>query len=134
MDPDDLRRHARESLQFTAAAGGAAGATFTLTVPTRLHMQLCLLEAAGPGYAGGKLDAAARLRYRRLELLRAVIGWNGVRERHIAPGAGDAPQPFDASLVELLLDAQPDWEDALGEALLAEQEKRAVARDTAEKN
>lgn len=130
MDASDLRRHALAARQFGVAVGD--GVSVTLTDLTRLQMQLALLEAAGVGRA---LDSAAKLRFRRLELLRAVSGWSGVRERHLVPGAAtDADVPFDAELVELLLDAQPAWEDALGAALVERGEKRAAALDTAAKN
>ena len=133
MEPADIRRHALAALQFNVEAE-PAGPSFTLCVPTRLQMQLCLLEATGG--TGQRFDAAARLRYRRLELLRAVTAWSGVCESHILgprPG-GDEPLPFDATLVEPLLDAQPAWEDALGAALIEKTAERAAAQDTAAKN
>lgn len=130
MEASELRRHALAARQFVVEVG--EGVSVTLTDLTRLQMQLALLEAAGQTRA---LDASAKLRYRRLELQRAVVGWAGVRDRHIAPDAlTDDPVPFDADLVELLLDARPAWEDALGAALAERSEKRAAALDTAAKN
>ena len=133
MDAADLRRHALAARQFGVAVG-ADGVSVTLTEPTRLQMQLALLEAIGASDAP-RMDAAAKLRYRRLELLRAVTGWSGVRERHLAPEAPtDEPVPFDAGLVELLLDAQPEWEDAISSALVERAGKRAQALEKAAKN
>lgn len=129
MDLAGLRDQARQARQFEARID--AEVSFTLQAPTRLQMQLGLIEAAG---ANARLDAAAKLRYLRLELMRAIVGWSGVRECHLLAGAGDAPQPFDPSLVEILLDEQPAWEDALVVALRAEQERRDAARSTAAKN
>ena len=41
---------------------------------------------------------------------------------------------WDATAVELLLDAQPEWAEALGSALLDRMAQRREDRDTAEKN
>lgn len=131
MDRDELRAQARQARQISVPLDDAAGIAVTITLPTRYEMQLCLLEAAG---VGQHIDAAAKLRYRRLELLRAVAGWAGIRERHVLAAGSDAPLPFDAGLVDLLLDAQPAWEDTIGSALLDELAKRNKLRDTAEKN
>ena len=132
MDAADLRRPALAARQFSVQVSD--GVSLTLVDLTRLQMRLALLEAIGAGQAQ-RMDSAAQLRYRRLELLRAVAGWSGVRDRHIAPQApADEPVPFDADLVELLLDAQPEWEDTLSAALGQRAHARAEALDTAAKN
>jgi hypothetical protein len=135
MDVDTIRRKALAARQFQVAAGPAV---FTLCMPTKLDAQLAYMRSA---MHEGTRDPAAMVRTQRALLLGAVVGWSGVLGAHVlgeVEAATDAdkaePLPFDAQVVELLLDAQPDWEQALSSALVERINARAAVEDTAAKN
>jgi hypothetical protein len=56
--------------------------------------------------------------------------------QHVLPdeAGGTQPLPWEPGAVELLLDAQPDWDDRLTRALLDQLSRRRIVEDTAAKN
>ena len=134
MDVETIRRKALAARQFDVPAGPGV---FSLRVPTKLEAQLAYVRSATHD---GARDPAAMLRTQRALLVGAIVGWTGVLGCHVLDGlaATDAdkaePLPFDASVVELLLDAQPDWEQTLSTALVERINARSAVEDTAAKN
>jgi hypothetical protein len=128
MELADIKRNALAARQFSVEV---ASATFTLTIPTKMQSSICYTEAA----TKGKFDRVAMIRFQRSLMLTAVSGWSGVLLRHALPGhEGDEPFDFDADGVELLMDAQPDWEETLTAKLLDKIAERKAKEDTAAKN
>jgi hypothetical protein len=134
MDLETLKRKAAAALQFSVPASAKCPASFTLRLPTRFEASVCYTRVA---QHEGARDPAAMVRLQRALLLGAVVGWEGVRKSHLLPGLPpeqDGALEFDPAAVELLLDAQPDWEEALTAELLAKRSQRAAVEDTATKN
>ena len=66
-----------------------------------------------------RLTSAVSLRFHRALLVLAVVGWSGVTVRHVLPThATDEAFDFEPGAVEVLFDAQPEWEGKLLQALL----------------
>jgi hypothetical protein len=86
--------------------------------------------------AGIQNDQAAIVVLQRALLVAAVVGWVGVCVGDVLQGHANATDAldWDATAVELLLDAQPEWAEALGNALLDRMAQRREDRDTAKKN
>lgn len=110
-DLADLRARALAAREFTHTVGEC---TFVLRVPTRTEMRQV---AHQHGLLQGGEDAMSLLLLQGHLLRRAVVGWTGVRKRHLAPGAGDDPLPWSAAAVDLWVDANPDEADSLGGVL-----------------
>lgn len=129
MDADTLRRQALAARQFKVQIDAAE---FTLTAPTHLESQVLYERAAADEHGFGSV---ARLKFLRAMLVSAVAGWSGVLLRDALPAhEGDEALAFDAGVVEVLLDAQPEWEARLSSELMAAVVSRRTARDTAAKN
>lgn len=109
----ELKAAARKALEFTHEIGEC---TFTLLTPTRTQVRECLHRHGLQARDG---DALLLALLQRHLLQQHLVGWTGVRHLHVLPDAGTAPLPWQPDAVPLLLDAQPDWADALGAALLA---------------
>lgn len=129
----DLQARALKAREFTHVIGERS---LTLRTPTRhdvrqtLHTQR-LLDG------GGSLMALQLLQHALL--LRAVVGWTGLRVRDVLPGAeanadDAAPLPWSPEAVALYLDAQPDDADALGAELFARANVRNAAIEEDAKN
>lgn len=134
MDLADLKHRAQVARQFDVVVDhgvdGIGPVSITLRVPTRHEASVAYMESAG------RVKAASDVRFERALLLCAIVGWAGVRVRHVLP---DSPQASDAielepDAVALVLDAQPAWEDALLPELLARLTARNTALEAAEKN
>lgn len=83
------------------------------------------------------LNRVRRVRWQRAMLLRAIVGWSGVRINHVLPGR-DGELTFDPKAIPILLNAQPEWEEILIAALLEELFSRmntpaVVSADASEK-
>jgi hypothetical protein len=130
MDLDDIRRNALAARQFTVQAGACS---FTLQVPTRHEASVAYTRV---GHHGGDPDSAAMVRWQRAILVPAVVGWSGVLLSHVLPDepGGTEPLPWEPAAVELVLDAQPEWDDRLTRALVDHLSKRRALEDTAAKN
>lgn len=126
MDAADLKRKALAARQMTMDMGG--GVSITLTLPTTLESSICYSQAAKHE------DGATMPRFQRGLVLIGITGWAGVTADHVLAGEGTDLVAFDPSLVEVLLDAHPDWEEKLTHGLLDELARRKAARDTAAKN
>jgi hypothetical protein len=128
MELDDIKRLAKAARQIGVKAGPGA---FTLQVPTKLQISIAYMEAGG----GGTLRGATLLRYWRALLLLAVVGWSGVPLSAVLEGQPDTDDlPYSPDAVELLLDAQPEWEQLLTDTLIDALNKRRGVEDTAAKN
>lgn len=131
MDINDLKRRAQALREITAQVGPAdAPRTVTLRKPTRLEAKLAAVRC-GVGSGG----VAATLRMERDLLAGAVVGWQGVTLADVlTDGSATEPLAYHAEAVPLLLDAQPDWEEALGAALFAAMVADERADEASEKN
>lgn len=128
MDLADIKRQQQAARQFGVKAGHA---TFTLTLPTEFEKRMAYLSAA----AGKRLDTVAMLRVQRELVLSGVTGWDGVRVTDALPTfGGDEPFDFEPGAAEVLLDAQPEWEEILSSALLDRISSDTAKKDTAAKN
>lgn len=130
MDKHDIKRKARAAREITVEV--APGAHVTMLMPTR---QEVAVAAARAGVHQDGNETAGLVQMQRHLLIAAVVGWDkGVRLPHLLPDEADAPLAFDADLVELLLDAQPAWEDRLAERFREERAARLARLEAAEKN
>lgn len=130
MDLDYIRRHAEAARLFQCSVGGCS---FQLRLPTKLQTSVAYAEARAASPAGGM--GAATVRFQRLVLLQALVGWSGVLVRHVLPGhEGAEPFAFEPGAAEVLLDAQPAWESELLAELLAEVDRRRLAEEAAAGN
>ena len=128
MDLAELKARAQAARQFDVAIGECS---FTLRAPTRLELRQALLRHDIDPRTQSALQLAVLQRY----LLHAfLVGWMGVRESDVLPDAGSAPLPWSADAVPLLLDAQPDWADELGGALMTAVHDRAERAQAEAKN
>jgi hypothetical protein len=130
MDLDYIRRRAEAARLFQRTVGGCS---FELRRPTKLQTSVAFAEARA---ASTGAPAAAHVRFQRLVLLQALVGWSGVLVRHVLPGheGGDEPFAFEPGAVEVLLDAQPEWESGLLSELLAEADRHRQAEEAAAGN
>jgi hypothetical protein len=128
MDLDNLRRRAVAARRFDVPIDGVV---VTLEIPTRHASKLAYSRA---GMVEGDNSATTMIRWTRAVLVMAVAGWSGVTERHVLPDGGDEPVPFSADAVDLVLDARPEWEEALAAAVLDRLAQRRAIEDTAAKN
>lgn len=134
MDKHDIRRKAMAARECSHEV--APGVHITLRLPSR---QEVAVAAARAGVHQPGNESAGLVVMQRELIQAAVVGWGaGVLLRHLLPDhkGSDAaqPLPFDADLVPLLLDAQPDWEDSLRERFVAERTARNARLEDAEKN
>lgn len=118
MDAAALAAAARKALEFTHEIDEC---TFTLLTPTRTQVRECAYRH--------KLDltddnSVVLPLLQRYLLDTHLIGWTGVRDLHVLPTAGTDPLPWTRDALALLLDAQPQWADALGARLLARMSAR----------
>lgn len=130
MDLSQIQREAEAAREFDhPCADGAV--VFSLRLPTRSQTKVAAMRAN----ARPKDPGAIALLEREL-LVGAVIGWRGPIIGHVLPGSPERGLPFawSADAVPTLLDAQPDWADALGLELFRRMAQRNAVRDTAEKN
>jgi len=133
MDLYTLQQRALAARELVHTVGGI---TYTLRVPTR-HEVLLAAQRSGAMQAGG--DRAALLVTQRAVLEAAVIGWTGARVCHVLPpdqaaGEADAPLPWEAGAVPLLLDARPDDAQALADVINQRMAARAAAVEADAKN
>lgn len=130
MDKHDIRRKALATRECTEEV--APGVHITLRLPTR---QEVAVAAARAGVHTPGNETAGLVVMQRDLLLAAVIGWGqGVQLRHLLPDEAADPLPFDADLVPLLLDAQPEWEDKLRDRFVTERAARMARLEAAKKN
>lgn len=131
MDLDQIRRQAQAARQFELAFGPAV---FCLEAPTKLQSSVCYMEATG----GKGSSAAGMLRFQHALALLCITGWRGVTVGHVLPGLdaqeASAPFAFEPGAAEVLLDAQPNWADAIMSALMDKVAQRVAVEDTAAKN
>lgn len=123
MDATQLAAAARKALEFTHEIGEC---TFTLLTPTRMQVRECAYRNKLQFGDGGEVVLALLQRHL---LDRHLIGWTGVRHLHVLPQAGADPLAWSRDAVPMLLDAQPDWADVLGSALLARMGQRGADID-----
>lgn len=127
MELDDIKRLAKAARQIGVKAGPGA---FTLQVPTKLQNSIAYMEAGG----GGSLRGSALLKYWRALLVLGIVGWSGVPLSAVLADQSSDDFPYSPDAIELLLDAQPEWEQVLIDALVDAMNKRRAVEDTAAKN
>lgn len=132
MDLADIHRQATAAREFTEVIEGA---TFTLRLPTRLDSRVALARVFA-AHPQEKDEGVLAILVERESLVRAIVGWSGVPLRWVLADAepADAPCPFDAGMVPLLLDERPDVAEQLGRVLFDRIRSFNATRDTAAKN
>lgn len=134
MDLYDLAAKARAARQFTVVLGAAdAPRTITLHAPTQHEVTVAGLRA-GVGKAS---DPAAMPLLQRALLCAAVTGWAGVLCTDLVPdlkAGGQDEAPFGPGATELLLDANPLWEQSLWIQLAEVLATRVARTESAAKN
>lgn len=130
MDKHDIRRKALAAREVTEEV--APGVHINLRLPTR---QEVAVSAARAGVHTPGNETAGLVIMQRDLMLAAVVGWGlGVKLNHLLPGEAPEVLPFDADLVPLLLDAQPEWETKLQARFVSERLRRTAMLEAAEKN
>lgn len=130
MDLHDIKRKALAAREVSHEV--ELGVSFTLRLPSR---QEVAVSAARAGVHNTGSEIAGLIIMQRDLLQSAIVGWGlGVKLSHVVPGEPAEPLPYEAALVPLLLDAQPDWEDSLRKRFVAEREARQARLEQAEKN
>lgn len=130
MDKHDIRRKALAAREVTEEV--APGVHINLRLPTR--QEVAVAAARAGVHTAGNETAGLVIMQREL-MLAAVVGWGqGVKLTHLLPDEAADVLPFDADLVPLLLDAQPEWESRLQARFVAERIKRTAMLEDAEKN
>lgn len=124
-DIADLRRKAQAAREFSLVVGAA---TYTLRLPTRHEIEVEVLRSRGDG------DPALPAVLTRRLLEAAVVGWSGVTQEQLAPGAGPAPAELVPGAAALLLDNDGETAAALLEAFVAKAAERNARLEAAEKN
>jgi hypothetical protein len=128
MDAADIRAAAQRAREFTHTIGERS---FTLRAPTRTELRETI-RAHGLMSASGDVLALPLLCH--YLLLRGLVGWAGVRVCDLGYSTDTAPLPWSADAVQVLADAQPDWADAMGSALLAKSQARTAEAEADAKN
>lgn len=133
MDLKDLQQRALAARELAHTIGAI---TYRLRVPTQHEV---LLAAQRCGATQAKADGASLLIMQRAVLEQAVIGWDGVRVRHVLPldqagGEADSPLPWEPGAVPLLLDARPADAQALADLVTLRMAERAAAVEADSKN
>lgn len=115
MEINDLKRRALALRESVVEVGPAdAPRRITLRRPTRFEARLAAVRC---GVADG--TAGANVRMERELVAAAVVAWAGVTVADVLPAGGAEPLTHHPDAVALLLDAQPDWADAMTAALFA---------------
>ena len=128
MDLAELKAKAQSAREFEVAIGECS---FKLRTPTRLELREAMLRR---GVDPGAQSALVLALVQQYLLLSFLVGWAGPRFRDVVEDAGDAPLPWSADAVTLLLDAQPQWADTLGAALLSSIAERSARIEAEAKN
>lgn len=134
MELADLKRLATAAREFSVSVGAAPAVRhITLRVPTDYELTLAVRRA---GLHNVQDDSAAHLVLERALLGACVVAWSGVVVGDVLPASDQAAQPLahEEGVVPLVLDAQPEWAQALWAALVERLAQRRVDKDTAAKN
>ncbi len=134
MDLADLKRYATAAREFSVAVGPQdQPRNITLRMPTAHELMLVALRSRvkdvhDPSTANHVLQ--------RNLLHSGVVAWSGVCVGDVLPDHAQASDvlPCEPDAVLLWLDANPEWENELGTALMKRLSDRVVQRDTAAKN
>lgn len=129
MDDEQIEAWARAALQareVTWTAEHPLGAVrVVLRAPSRHEMRMQARELGLDGPMGGVSLAVLKHEL----VLRALQRWEGVRLGHVLPQHAEAqsPLPLSPRTARMLLDAQPDWADEMGDALMQRVQLRTSA-------
>lgn len=127
----DLKRATEAARETTLTVGApGAGKTITLRVPTAHEVKLAGMRSG----VAAKTDVAALSVLERTLLCGAIVAWVNLVQTDVLPGAPAEPLPCLPEACALLLDAQPEWEQALSNALFAALAARVSIKAAAEKN
>lgn len=130
MDAAELRAKALAARRFEHAEGEWS---FTLLTPSRRDaLQLAHERNIRINDSRVSISGAALLYYALAE--RFVVGWNGLREEDVVPGAGSAPLPWSPEAVACWIDAHADMALRIGQLLFDRGVLRAEAIEAAAKN
>jgi hypothetical protein len=130
MDNAEIQRRAAAAREFEHVVGSR---TFRVRIPTTHEVQVELLRA-GAGQRGHEHAALAIMG--RAVLERGIVGWSGVTTADLLPGEDVDVQvaEYAPALVALLLDAQPELERKLTDALTEKTSARNAQIEAARKN
>lgn len=134
MDLADLKRYAIAAREFSVQVGPQDQPRhITLRLPTQHEVNL---TASRSGLYGAQDHVAANVILQRNLLLLAMVAWSGVLVADVLPDHAQATDVLahEPGAAELLLDANPDWEKALANALMQRLAQRNAVKDTAAKN
>lgn len=104
MDANALQAASEAARRFSVRIGEEV--EMHCLLPTRLEERFVARESM----VGRELNA---LRMNHAFLTAGVIGWSGVRQCHLVPGAARDPLGFDAATLRLALAERTDWFDEL---------------------
>lgn len=125
MEFSTLQAQIRASRQVSKEFDGA---TFTIELPSD-YAQRVTLEANRNDAGQMQFTQATRA-----VLLRAVVGWAGVTERHLLPEAPTESLPFSTAALAELIEERVDIADALMTEVGAKLAERRARREAARKN
>lgn len=133
MELEAIRRKALAARSFTKELGGV---TFSLRVPTQHESSTLYLRCSTHA---GAMDPASLVRWQRAMLLQSIVGWAGAKVHHTLSDMVDTDEGgqdfhFEPGAAEVLLDAQPEWEEELLAAMLERRAARMVREEAAAKN
>jgi hypothetical protein len=133
MDFADIQAAVLAARTYTHTLDEAAGISVQLCLPTEDES---LIASCDVGLGSTRSGPAAMLLLSRRLLERAVRGWTGLRLAHLVPDHEQAQQPlaWSAEVVPLLLDAQPQWAQALRDELVQRINARRAATQAEAKN
>lgn len=130
----DLATLQQRALAAREVAHTLGDVVYRLRLPTGHEVLLAAHRTGVVGQATG----AAYLVLMRSVLEQAVIGWQGLRVRHVLPADGgsdaDAPLPYEPGAVATVLDARPADAQALADVLAERMAQRAAALEADAKN
>jgi len=127
----DLATLQQRALAAREVAHTLGDVEYRLRLPTGHEVLLAAHRTGVVGQATG----AAYLVLMRSVLEQAIIGWQGLRVRHVLPADGDeAPLPYEAGAVPTVLDARPADAQALADVLVERMAQRAAALEADRKN
>jgi len=128
MDLATLQQRALAAREITHTLGEIE---YRLRLPTAHE---ALLAAHRTGVVGQPAGTAYLVLMRSV-LEAAVIGWQGLRVRHVLPDSGDdTPLAYEAGAVPTVLDARPADAQALADVLAERMAQRAAALEADAKN
>jgi hypothetical protein len=125
MDLSEFKDKLAKAREFEVKSGGA---TFRMRLPSE-HAWRVAVEEHRRETGRVKNEQASRAL-----LQGAMLGWDGVTEKHLLLEGGDEPLPFSAEALLMVLDERQDIADELSVALMNRLKERSAQVEAARKN